>query len=496
MTQYLITFKGSNTYSPAVWLSRCFLYDSGSRLTLSNMIGSGFSNTQLDDESTWQSPLFPAQALFAASSDPDGLMLADQYQYNHEAFDYGFADEITLSKPSGDVDNYDPDDFDGWAFDGCCNGGFRVNQTDIIDGQTSTAVSANYGGGGSNTYYISRTFTFSKWVEMKATTRVSQAAAHSGYIQVDGQTIATWSGEQPTYVDTYSYLAPGTHVITFAARTDFSPSANGQCIYVRALSFTEFEEFQTWDVPDTHAYEPNFEGSYLWFGSAPYTGDVKVSSAQPMLVEGTDGSLVVTQARPVAVEGADGSLLVTQARPLLLEGHDPNIDSLYVSMAQPITVEGFPEVTTFVSMFQVLVVEAPYYERRLQNPVEVQVDYNTPLLPHYKPYNDPKPRLYPAAVISITVNLDDDKTVNDEFTLSILAARIPDGSLTYQWEMKTQVTDWVELTDGGVYSGTTTDILSVSDPSGLNATQWRCVVSDQLNVATPKISNVLLLTVT
>ncbi len=460
------------------------------------MIGSGFSNTQVDDETTWQSALVPAEALFNATSEPDGLMLADQYVNNIDSFQYGFADEIALSRPDGTVHSFDTGDLVDWPFTGCCNGGAVYNQTDILDGIESTAVHADYGGGANNIYQITKSVTYSKWTEMKATTRVSQAAAHSGYITVDNQKIATWSGEQPGYVDTYAYLPPGTHLISFNAETDFSPSANNQCMYVRSVTFTEFDEFQSWTVPDTHAHEPDFEGSYLWFGSAPYTGDVKVSAAQPIVVEGTDGSLVVTQARPVVVEGIDGSLVVTQARPLLLEGHDPNIDSMYVSMAEPLIVEGFPEVTTFVSMFQVLVVEAPFYERRLQNPVDVQVDYNIPLLPRYKPYNDPKPRLYPAATISFTLNLDESKTVSGPFTLSIMAVRNPLGTLLYQWQTKTQTTDWVDLTDDATYSGSNTDILSVSNSTGLDATQWRCVVTDYLNVATPKTSNVLLLTVT
>lgn len=52
----------------------------------------------------------------------------------------------------------------------------------------------------------------------------------------------------------------------------------------------------------------------------------------------------------------------------------------------------------------------------------------------------------------------------------------PATSYGYQWQIFNG-TDFVNINDGAVYSGTSTDVLSISDLTGLNGSQYRCEVS-------------------
>jgi hypothetical protein len=49
------------------------------------------------------------------------------------------------------------------------------------------------------------------------------------------------------------------------------------------------------------------------------------------------------------------------------------------------------------------------------------------------------------------------------------------AGLSYQWQEFSGV--WSNLSNGGVYSGVNTEVLSISNPAGLNGRQYRCLVS-------------------
>lgn len=60
------------------------------------------------------------------------------------------------------------------------------------------------------------------------------------------------------------------------------------------------------------------------------------------------------------------------------------------------------------------------------------------------------------------------------------------AGLTYQWQENT-----VDLSDGGVYSGVNTATLTISDPSGLNGRQYRCIVTGQCSPSATSASATL-----
>lgn len=49
------------------------------------------------------------------------------------------------------------------------------------------------------------------------------------------------------------------------------------------------------------------------------------------------------------------------------------------------------------------------------------------------------------------------------------------AGLSFQWQEF--IAGWLDITDGGVYSGATTESLIISDPTGFNGRQYRCVVT-------------------
>jgi uncharacterized protein YcfL len=68
------------------------------------------------------------------------------------------------------------------------------------------------------------------------------------------------------------------------------------------------------------------------------------------------------------------------------------------------------------------------------------------------------------------------------------------STLTFSWE-EDDGTGFVALTDGGVYSGTGTDTLDISDATGLDTYEYRCVVSTDSAIAPTATSTAAVLTV-
>jgi len=61
-------------------------------------------------------------------------------------------------------------------------------------------------------------------------------------------------------------------------------------------------------------------------------------------------------------------------------------------------------------------------------------------------------------------------------TFSVTAAAVPAAALSYQWQIDTG-TGFVDVTNAGVYSGSTTATLSISDNTGLDGNEYRVIVS-------------------
>lgn len=75
----------------------------------------------------------------------------------------------------------------------------------------------------------------------------------------------------------------------------------------------------------------------------------------------------------------------------------------------------------------------------------------------------------------------------------VSAATNDGGTLSYQWEVDDGM-GWANAT-GGVYSGDTTSILTITDSTGLNGYQYRVVISSSAT-ASPVTSSAMTLTVT
>ncbi len=65
-------------------------------------------------------------------------------------------------------------------------------------------------------------------------------------------------------------------------------------------------------------------------------------------------------------------------------------------------------------------------------------------------------------------------------------------SLTYQWQANTG-SGFANITDGGIYSGTTSDVLQISNTAGLNNARYQCIVSN--SGACPLTSSAAVLTI-
>jgi hypothetical protein len=80
--------------------------------------------------------------------------------------------------------------------------------------------------------------------------------------------------------------------------------------------------------------------------------------------------------------------------------------------------------------------------------------------------------------ISITTQPADDSSATGEAVTFAVVAAITGtgGTLTYQWQLDSG-SGFANITDGGVYSDATTDTLAISDNTGLDTNEYRCVVS-------------------
>lgn len=59
-----------------------------------------------------------------------------------------------------------------------------------------------------------------------------------------------------------------------------------------------------------------------------------------------------------------------------------------------------------------------------------------------------------------------------------VAATVTNGATrSYQWQVKVGAAAFTNITNGGVYSNATTATLNISNSTGLNGNQYRCVVS-------------------
>jgi len=85
---------------------------------------------------------------------------------------------------------------------------------------------------------------------------------------------------------------------------------------------------------------------------------------------------------------------------------------------------------------------------------------------------------YEDFLISITTQpADDESATGEAVTFGVVAAITgTGGTLTYQWQLDSG-SGFGDITDGGVYSDATTATLAISDNTGLDGNEYRCVVS-------------------
>jgi hypothetical protein len=83
----------------------------------------------------------------------------------------------------------------------------------------------------------------------------------------------------------------------------------------------------------------------------------------------------------------------------------------------------------------------------------------------------------------------------DPATFTVVATASPTATLTYQWQVSTNGgTSYSNLTNAGVYSTVTTDILNISDATGLDTYQYLCVIAGT-NTGATATSDAAILTV-
>jgi hypothetical protein len=80
--------------------------------------------------------------------------------------------------------------------------------------------------------------------------------------------------------------------------------------------------------------------------------------------------------------------------------------------------------------------------------------------------------------INITTQPSNDSSATGSaVTFAVVASTIPSGgSLTYQWQLDSG-SGFGNISNGGVYSDATTATLAISDNTGLDGYEYRCVVS-------------------
>jgi len=101
-----------------------------------------------------------------------------------------------------------------------------------------------------------------------------------------------------------------------------------------------------------------------------------------------------------------------------------------------------------------------------------------------------------AATVTITADPSNDTvTAPAEAYFTVTATTNETlSTLTYSWE-EDQGSGFVALTDTGVYSGTATDTLDISNSTGLDTYEYRCVVSTDSVIAPTATSAAATLTV-
>ena len=113
--------------------------------------------------------------------------------------------------------------------------------------------------------------------------------------------------------------------------------------------------------------------------------------------------------------------------------------------------------------------------------------------------------LFPDALITIVTSPPNQTAQAPDSTTFVVVATVvpvvgptPTGLnyLEYQWQISTDDGEnWSDISDGGVYSDATTDELAISDVSGLDGNQYRCVCTAPYTAAVPKTSDAAILTV-
>lgn len=99
------------------------------------------------------------------------------------------------------------------------------------------------------------------------------------------------------------------------------------------------------------------------------------------------------------------------------------------------------------------------------------------------------------AIDCITPTINTEPQDNSSCTGSALVLSVNEtGGNAYQWQISTDNgATFANLIDGGVYSGSTTTALSISDNTGLNGAQYRLIISE-VNNTCPATSAVAILT--
>lgn len=80
-------------------------------------------------------------------------------------------------------------------------------------------------------------------------------------------------------------------------------------------------------------------------------------------------------------------------------------------------------------------------------------------------------------IVIDTQPADSSVTAPAAATFTVVASSTPSATLTFAWEQDPNTGTFAPLSDAGVFSGTSTATLSISDSTGLNDYKYRCVVS-------------------
>lgn len=80
--------------------------------------------------------------------------------------------------------------------------------------------------------------------------------------------------------------------------------------------------------------------------------------------------------------------------------------------------------------------------------------------------------------ITISSQPSDEVTGSGAISFSVSATTNDGGTLSYQWQLSSDGgTSFAPISNGGVYSGATTDTLAISSVTGLNGNQYRVVIT-------------------